>query len=74
MVECGLVWTLTEGEGIMIHLSKEGGTVRQCVMVPYINKAYKQAPVATCDTVSILGHGSRQRKKHLGDVGDKVVL
>lgn len=23
-------WALTEGEGIMIHLSKEGGTVGEC--------------------------------------------
>jgi len=70
----GWVWALTEGEGIMIHLSKVGGLPSDNVMVPYINKAYKQAPVATRDTLSILGHGSRQRKKHLGDAGDRVVL
>ena len=56
----------------MIHLSKEGGTVGN-VTVPYINKAYEQTPVATCYTLSILGHGSRQRKQH-SDAVDKVVI
>ena len=57
----------------MIHLRRRE-LPSDNVMVPYINKAYKQAPVATCDTVSILGHGSRQRRKDLNDVGDGSVL
>lgn len=43
-------------------------------MMQYINKAYIQAPVATCDTLSVLGHGSRQREQHLGNAEDKVVF
>lgn len=60
----GWAWALTEDEGIMIHLLRRREGLVDNVMVGYINKAYTQAPVATCDTLSILGHGSRQRKRY----------